>query len=39
VPGLTLAGDYTQQKYLATMEGAVHSGELAASDVSQRIRL
>lgn len=30
VSGLTLAGDYTKQKYLATMEGAVASGELAA---------
>ncbi|WP_022872612.1 hydroxysqualene dehydroxylase [Nesterenkonia alba] len=30
VPGLVLAGDYTQQKYLATMEGAVVSGQLAA---------
>ncbi|MFN3865358.1 MAG: FAD-dependent oxidoreductase [Demequina sp.] len=30
IPGLTLAGDYTKQKYLATMEGAVASGELAA---------
>ncbi len=30
IPGLTLAGDYTKQKYLATMEGAVQSGELAA---------
>jgi 15-cis-phytoene desaturase len=30
VPGLTLAGDYTQQPYLATMEGAVVSGRTAA---------
>jgi 15-cis-phytoene desaturase len=30
VPGLTLAGDYTRQEYLATMEGAVVSGQLAA---------
>lgn len=30
VTGLTLAGDYTKQKYLATMEGAVVSGQLAA---------
>ena len=34
VPGLTLAGDYTQQQFLATMEGAVYSGELAASHVA-----
>ncbi len=30
VAGLTLAGDYTRQEYLATMEGAVVSGRLAA---------
>lgn len=30
IPGLTLAGDYTQQKNLATMEGAVVSGKRAA---------
>ena len=30
VPGLALAGDYTRQKYLGTMEGAVVSGERAA---------
>lgn len=33
IPGLTLAGDYTKQKYLATMEGAVYSGELAAQAI------
>ncbi len=33
VKGLTLAGDYTKQKYLATMEGAVESGNLAARAV------
>jgi len=33
VPGLSLAGDYTRQQYLATMEGAVVSGELAARAV------
>lgn len=30
VDGLYLAGDYTRQKYLATMEGAVVSGQRAA---------
>lgn len=30
IPGLFLAGDYTRQPYLATMEGAVVSGRLAA---------
>jgi 15-cis-phytoene desaturase len=33
IEGLTLAGDYTQQKYIATMEGAVVSGRLAACAV------
>ena len=28
--GLTLADDYTRQQYLATMEGAVVTGKLAA---------
>jgi 15-cis-phytoene desaturase len=31
VPGLSLAGDYTRQKFVATMEGAVVSGRLAAT--------
>ncbi len=30
VPGLTLAGDYTQTTWPSTMEGAVRSGRLAA---------
>lgn len=30
IPGLTLAGDYTMQKYISTMEGAVVAGEKAA---------
>lgn len=33
IPGLTLAGDYTKQQYLATMEGAVVSGRQAAEAV------
>ena len=33
IVGLTLAGDYTCQQYLATMEGAVVSGQLAACAV------
>ncbi len=33
VPGLILAGDYTKQRYLSTMEGAVESGRLAARAV------
>jgi 15-cis-phytoene desaturase len=37
VPGLTLAGDYTRQHYLATMEGAVISGERAANVVIRRL--
>lgn len=30
IPGLSLAGDYTRQIYLATMEGAAYSGIVAA---------
>lgn len=33
VPGLTLAGDYTRQRFVATMEGAVVSGQKAAEAV------
>lgn len=33
IPGLYLAGDYTRQRYLSTMEGAVYSGKLAARAV------
>jgi 15-cis-phytoene desaturase len=36
IPGLTLAGDYTRQPYLATMEGAVVSGKIASSTVLDR---
>lgn len=34
ITGLTLAGDYTKQEYLATMEGAVLSGKLAAEHIT-----
>lgn len=33
IPNFFLAGDYTKQKYLASMEGAVLSGKLAATQV------
>jgi 15-cis-phytoene desaturase len=36
VPGLALAGDYTRQPYLATMEGAVVSGQRAARAILRR---
>lgn len=36
VPGLVLAGDYTKQNFLATMEGAVISGKVAAEAVLDR---
>jgi 15-cis-phytoene desaturase len=38
VPGLTLAGDYTRQPWVASMEGAVVSGERAAAAVLQNAR-
>jgi 15-cis-phytoene desaturase len=37
IPGLLLAGDYTKQPYLATMEGAVVSGKIAAEAAIARI--
>ena len=37
VPGLTLAGDYTQTGWPATMEGAARSGRRAAEVVLHRI--
>jgi 15-cis-phytoene desaturase len=36
VAGLTLAGDYTRQPFLSTMEGAVIAGERAAKAVLSR---
>ena len=33
VPNLFLAGDYTRQDYMASMEGAVRSGQRAAQAV------
>lgn len=33
VPGLSLAGDYTRQRFMASMEGAVISGQRAAESV------
>ena len=38
VRGLSLAGDYTRQRYVATMEGAVVSGKLAAKAASNDLR-
>ena len=35
IPGLALAGDYTRQRYLATMEGAVVSGKRAAATLTE----
>lgn len=36
IPNLYLAGDYTRQRYMATMEGAVYAGYLAAKTYSKR---
>lgn len=38
VDGLTLAGDYTRQRFVVTMEGAVVSGCRAAQIIEQRRR-
>lgn len=37
--GFYLAGDYTKQKYLASMEGAVLSGKLCAQAIVQVISI
>ena len=37
IPNFYLAGDYTKQKYLASMEGAVLSGKLAAQAVAEDV--
>jgi 15-cis-phytoene desaturase len=34
IPNFFLAGDYTMQRYLASMEGAVLSGKLCAEAVT-----
>jgi 15-cis-phytoene desaturase len=34
-----LAGDYTKQKYLASMEGAIYSGKLAAEAVVEDVNM
>ena len=36
IPNFTLAGDWTSQKYLGSMEGAILAGKLAAEVVSER---
>ena len=38
MPGLYLAGDHTRQPYVATMEGAVVSGHLAAQAAIARLK-
>lgn len=34
IPNFFMAGDFSKQKYLASMEGAILSGQLAAKDVA-----
>merc|ERR1712228_976245 len=36
IPNFTLAGDWTSQKFLGSMEGAVLGGKLAAEVISNR---
>jgi len=38
IPGFALAGDYTEGAYPATLEGAVRSGELAATHIQQYLK-
>lgn len=37
ISNLFLAGDYTQQMYLASMEGAVLSGKLCATEIAKAV--
>jgi len=38
IPGFTLAGDWTSQKFLGSMEGAVLGGKLAAEVIANRAK-
>merc|ERR1712232_361372 len=38
IPNFTMAGDWTSQKYLGSMEGAVFGGKLAAEVVANRAK-
>merc|ERR1711920_1204354 len=38
IPNLTMAGDWTSQKYLGSMEGAVFGGKLAAEVLSKKAK-
>merc|ERR1712176_1101533 len=37
IPNFIMAGDFSKQKYLASMEGAILSGQLAAKVVAETI--
>ncbi|KAI0559348.1 Zeta-carotene desaturase (A), partial [Gracilaria domingensis] len=37
IPNVFLAGDFTQQMYLASVEGAILSGKLAATEIVSNI--
>ena len=37
IPNFFMAGDFTKQKYLASMEGAILSGQLAAKTVAEEV--
>jgi 15-cis-phytoene desaturase len=38
IPGFTMAGDWTSQKFLGSMEGAVLGGKLAAEVIARRAK-
>merc|ERR1712113_1032733 len=38
IPNFTMAGDWTSQKYLGSMEGAVFGGKLAAEVVARKAK-
>nr|ABR20877.1 chloroplast phytoene desaturase [Chromochloris zofingiensis]ABR20878.1 chloroplast phytoene desaturase [Chromochloris zofingiensis] len=39
IPNFYLAGDYTKQKYLASMEGAIFSGKLATEAIVEDVNM
>lgn len=38
IPNFTMAGDWTSQKYLGSMEGAVFGGKLAAEVIAKKVK-
>ena len=39
IPNFTMAGDWTSQKFLGSMEGAVFGGKLAAEVIAKKAKI